>query len=152
MGKNKITKQPEHRKQELKTKPAPTSISDTRIEFRYNMVDEVALKEKVCCPWILLDDFIKKSVHDFASMKWSEIKQNEKNNHFVDTKGISKYYKDRLKILVGDGLNDSIYPEDLFSLRLSGIKRIYGLPAGKFFYVIWFDPEHEVYPSVKKHT
>ena len=151
MGNNN-TKKAKHRTQEHKTKQAPISTSDNLIEFRYDSVDEEVLKAKVRCPWILLDTFIKKCMNDFASMKWSEIKQDDKNNHFVDTNGMSKYYKERLSILVRDRIIESEYPERLFSLRLSEIKRIYGIQEDKKFHVIWFDPHHEVYPSVKKHT
>ncbi|MFE3626760.1 hypothetical protein [Streptomyces goshikiensis] len=37
-------------------------------------------------------------------------------------------------------------------LRLSGTQRLYGFVDGNTFHVVWWDPEHEVYPSVKRHT
>lgn len=37
-------------------------------------------------------------------------------------------------------------------LRLGGRKRLYGYRLLNVFYLIWWDPEHEVYPSRKKHT
>jgi hypothetical protein len=42
---------------------------------------------------------------------------------------------------------------ELFSMRLEGEVRLWGIisPSGKF-YVIWYDPKHEIYPVGKRHT
>jgi hypothetical protein len=37
-------------------------------------------------------------------------------------------------------------------LRLSGKRRLYGFLREHVFHVLWWDPQHEVYPSAKKHT
>lgn len=36
--------------------------------------------------------------------------------------------------------------------RLSGSKRLYGIVDGNEFHVVWWDPDHLVWPSSKKHT
>ncbi|MDQ1010386.1 hypothetical protein QFZ82_004871 [Streptomyces sp. V4I23] len=36
-------------------------------------------------------------------------------------------------------------------LRFTGKQRLYGFLVGNVF-VLWWDPEHEVYPSPLKHT
>jgi hypothetical protein len=152
MGKNNI-KKAKHRKQELIIKPpAPISTSETLIEFRYDTVDEVVLKEKVGCAWALLDDFIKKCVHDFASMTWSEVERAKKGNHDIPIEKIDRYYRDRLKDLIDSEVVKLVHPEKLFGFRLEGKKRIYGIRIGARFHVIWFDPEHDVVPSKLKHT
>lgn len=53
-------------------------------------------------------------------------------------------------------LNELEYDDqtEIARLRISGQRRLYGfLPdGGPDFYVLWWDPLHEVWPSVKKHT
>lgn len=43
--------------------------------------------------------------------------------------------------------------EDQISrLRVTARGRLYGFRRGARFYALWWDPEHEIYPSLKKHT
>ena len=80
----------------------------------------------------------------YESMTWGEIEGSE--SHFVDIDGCSKEAQKRLKEIK---LDDS---EQLFSLRINNKKRILGRREGVVFCVLWWDPEHKVYPSRKKHT
>jgi hypothetical protein len=43
---------------------------------------------------------------------------------------------------------------EIARLRISGERRLYGfLPnSGPDFYALWWDPNHEIWPSVLKHT
>ena len=152
MGNNR-TKKAKHLTQELKTKQTTSSsTSDAFIDFRYDTVDEVVLKDKIGCAWFLLDDFIKKCVNNFASMAWSEVERAKKSHHDIPIENINRYYQERLSDLIDKGILQSDYPEKLFGFRLEGKKRIYGIREGARFHVIWFDPEHDVVPSKLKHT
>lgn len=44
--------------------------------------------------------------------------------------------------------------DDIARLRINGKRRLYGfLPGGgPDFYVLWWDPLHEIWPSTKRHT
>ena len=42
--------------------------------------------------------------------------------------------------------------DGLSRLRLSGRKRLFGVRRHNEFSILWWDPEHEVAVSVKKHT
>jgi hypothetical protein len=43
--------------------------------------------------------------------------------------------------------------EDRISrLRVTSRGRLYGFRRDAQFYALWWDPEHEIYPSTKKHT
>jgi hypothetical protein len=43
--------------------------------------------------------------------------------------------------------------EDQISrLRVTGRGRLYGFRRDERFYALWWDPEHAIYPSPKKHT
>lgn len=37
-------------------------------------------------------------------------------------------------------------------LRFGGTLRLYGFLRGNIFHVLWWDPDHKVYPSPKRHT
>jgi hypothetical protein len=37
-------------------------------------------------------------------------------------------------------------------IRLGGQPRLYGFRQGNVFHVVWWDPEHEIWPSKLKHT
>jgi len=40
----------------------------------------------------------------------------------------------------------------MYAIRLSGKKRVWGIREGRLFSLVWWDPEHTVGPSEKKHT
>lgn len=42
--------------------------------------------------------------------------------------------------------------DSLGRFRVGGKKRLWGVRDAHEFHVIWWDPEHEVWPSKKKHT
>jgi hypothetical protein len=56
---------------------------------------------------------------------------------------------DAQKRMVDIGLEEY---DGLWHLRLQNKPRLWGLLDGHVFYVVWWDPEHEVCPSTKKHT
>ncbi|PBC80100.1 hypothetical protein BX265_4936 [Streptomyces sp. TLI_235] len=37
-------------------------------------------------------------------------------------------------------------------LELTGLQRLYGFLDGHVFHIVWWDRQHEVYPSKLKHT
>ena len=84
-------------------------------------------------------------------MTWSEIQSasggkragNGTNNHFEYIAEMSKEAQKRAKELHLD-------VDQLFSLRLTGKERLYGILNNGVFYVLWYDAQHEIYPSVKK--
>ena len=66
-------------------------------------------------------------------------------------------HKIRISLLSKDAIDRSeiikIVESELYSLRLQGDVRLWGiLEANGCFYVIWYDPEHKVFPLKKKHT
>ena len=87
---------------------------------------------------------ILRKLHDFDSRKWSEIKGNKSHNIPV-----SKICSDAQKRLIHIKRDDI---DTLFSIRISGRERIWGIRDQNVFSILWWDPKHEVYPSKKKHT
>ncbi len=97
--------------------------------------------DKICIK-NLFETVISKLLN-FETMKWSEIEGNK--NHLVDVQKLHKEAKHRLR-------EQKIVASQLFSLRITGEQRIWGHRDRDCFYLLWWDPNHEVCPSKKKHT
>jgi hypothetical protein len=68
------------------------------------------------------------------------------NNHYVSISELPRRVQKRADAI-------RLEESELFSMRLEGEVRLWGIisSSGKF-YVIWYDPEHEIYPVSKRHT
>ena len=88
------------------------------------------------------DIFSKMS--NFETMKWSEILN--RNNHPILVSEICHKAQKRLKELKQDDV------DEIVSLHLTGTKRIWGIRDQNILKILWWDPDHTVYPSIKKHT
>lgn len=87
---------------------------------------------------------IVKKLHDFDSMDWSKIEG--RNNHLISIDKLSKEAKQRLQDIKQDDI------DELFSFRLQGKPRIFCIRDRHIAKLLWYDPEHKVCPSNKKHT
>jgi len=87
---------------------------------------------------------IRGKLRSFESMTWSEIIGAK--SHPVARNLLCKEARDRLDELRLDDL------EELFSLRLSGKERVWGVLEHNILIVLWWDPDHAVCPSLKKNT
>jgi hypothetical protein len=123
----------------------PGSIINVKPSWRFGMLD---LKG----PWgwekidkkDVLTEIIEK-LKNFETMTWGEIERTNKS-HLIPCNNIVRQAKDRLIELELDDL-DGIY-----SIRLKSRERIWGKREIEAFYVIWWDPEHTVYPVSPKNT
>jgi hypothetical protein len=78
------------------------------------------------------------------TMTWNEILVvGNKHNHFVAVSGLSKQARENLD-------QDWQGAERIVSLRLSNLKRIWGVIEQGIFHLLWWDPDHMVYPSTYK--
>lgn len=85
---------------------------------------------------------------DFESNTWDEIRQQthkskgkmKSNNHLVQVGSLCEKARRRLVDL---RLDDN---DELYSLRLEGTVRIYGIRKENYLDIIWVDLNHEVYP------
>ena len=90
-------------------------------------------------------------LRDFERMTWSDILiAGKKQNHSIKKDELNKAAQERLSDL-------RIEAEDVFSLRLGGKLRLYGLLIGPSFHIIWYDDNHGdnetcVCRSKLKHT
>lgn len=83
-------------------------------------------------------------IRHFESMMWKEI--FDRKNHEVDVDRISRDARKRLSDLKLDDFGR------LVSLRFSAKERLWGVKVSNILKLIWWDSNHEVYPSELKHT
>lgn len=93
---------------------------------------------------VLLWNTILPKLQNFETMTWGEILGSQ--NHEVQVSSLCSEAQKRLKMLKLDDI------EHLVSLRLSGKMRIWGLKKHRVLRILWWDPKHQVCPSIKKHT
>jgi hypothetical protein len=86
----------------------------------------------------------------FETMTWQEIfdasggRAHGNNNHDVPVNDLDVAARKRLKDLQLDDLSS------LFSLRLTGTQRIWGILDGNVLKILWLDNNHEVCPMKNK--
>lgn len=90
-----------------------------------------------------LQDFLQKIFHS-QKLTWQNLREH--GSHLVDIVSLHTDAQKRLQHLEKDGL------DQLYSLRLSGKKRAWGIKEGNILWLLWWDPDHQVCPSNKKHT
>lgn len=87
---------------------------------------------------------VLKKLGDFESMTWQELRNA--GCHSVDVQDIIKAAKDRLQEIGKDDISE------LYSLRITGVVRVWAIKERSVLRLLWLDRNHEVYPSHKKHT
>lgn len=118
--------------------------SDGRLILRFNQVD-------VNGPWCLSKATpeqliqILAAVHDFETMTPLEVFKGYPGKDYLTSDLPNKEARDRLITL---GRDD----QDISCLRLNGPGRLFGFRRSRYFYVLWWDPDHKIYPSHFKNT
>ena len=103
-------------------------------------------KKLDCKSW--WDDIYTK-LCNFETMTWQEIfdvsggRSRGNNNHEIPVSDLAPLARRRLKELHRDDI------DILFSLRLTGRKRIWGILEGTVLRILWYDPKHQVCPTSK---
>lgn len=96
---------------------------------------------------LILDKII-----NYSSMTWGEIQRHthddgRSKHHFIRPDTLSSA---AIKRLEAKELMDQ--SDNLYSFAFTNLMRIIGIRDGALFKVLWYDPEHKVCPSIKKHT
>jgi hypothetical protein len=112
-------------------------------EFRAEQMDREG-------PWgwdkfdpLQLQEVLQKIFH-CQKLTWHDLRNN--GSHFVNLKDLCPQAQKRLIQIQKEDL------DQLFSLRITGQKRIWGIKEENVLWLLWWDPKHEVCPSPKKHT
>jgi len=88
--------------------------------------------------------YIREKLANFESMTWSEILVNgKKRNHYIKVSEITSEARRRLEA-------KALALDEVVSLRLSGAERVFGYLDNGVLVLLWWDPDHEVCPSLKK--
>lgn len=93
-------------------------------------------------------EVLKKLVERLSSfelMTWQQIEEGT-GSHPIEMEDLCSDARKRLADLKQDDL------DELFSLRISGKERVWGIREEHVLRILWWDPEHSVCPSEKKHT
>lgn len=123
-----------------------------QIIWRFDMID----RSGVFAFDLNRDDFLHKEVMEkminYSNMTWMEVKQQthdggKSKHHLLPVDFLSKEAVTRFKAKHLDEYSDAI-----FSFALQNKLRIIGIRENENFHVLWYDPEHKVCPSHKKHT
>lgn len=91
----------------------------------------------------VVDEILPK-LKSFESMTWTQIMQS--GSHPISCDRLCKEAEHRLE---ARSLDDN---DEVFSLRLSGRNRIFGIRQNDCLQILWWDPDHKVCPSQLKHT
>jgi hypothetical protein len=87
---------------------------------------------------------IRDKLANFESMTWNDIVvKAKKRNHTVLVSKICKEARDRILALRLD-------IDELVSLHLTGTERVWGYRDGAILNVLWWDPYHQICPSLLK--
>lgn len=102
--------------------------------FGFSTISKVALED------------LREKLASFEGRTWAQIMSGSDNDHHhVEIGGLSKEAKERIKEL-------RIQEEELFSFRITGKKRLWGVLKNEVYYILFWDPEHEICECKKKHT
>lgn len=89
-------------------------------------------------------EILHSKLANYETMKWSEILGQR--NHGIKVSRLAPDARKRLEAIRQDDV------EELYSLHLDGKKRIWGIRQGNILKVLWWDSDHQVCPSLQKHT
>jgi hypothetical protein len=88
--------------------------------------------------------YIRDKLAHYETMTWSEILGPQ--NHQIPRANLCHDAQVRLRELKQDDI------DSLLSLHLSARERVFGILEGSVLRILWWDPEHGVCPSRKRHT
>lgn len=114
--------------------------------WRFKRNDKIHDKWSIrhCCNF---NEDVMDKLQSFEGLTWYDIINTNgiDAHHYVDASKLIKPAQQRLHEL-------KIYDDQLFSLRLNGKTRLYGLLSDGIYSILWYDSNHEIYTSKKKNT
>jgi hypothetical protein len=87
---------------------------------------------------------LRTKLSSFESMTWNEIfVEGKKRNHDIP---VAKLKCDNARRWMLRNMPDQ---PTLWTLRLSGAERVWGVFSGGSYQIVFWDPEHKIYPTEK---
>ncbi len=119
-----------------------TGMSERLPVFSFQLLDREGPYHIGCCASVFeIVEFLTK-LGNFEKMNWTEIISG-RHSHNVSKDRLSKPARDRLEAIKLDDI------DELFSLRIEGDNRVWGIKEGHILRLLWWDPDHQVCPSLK---
>lgn len=82
---------------------------------------------------------------NLESMTWAEI-EKDRHSHAFEVRHLCKDAQDRLLELKLQTI------DTLYQIHVNGPGRLWGIREGALLSILWWDPNHTVYPTEKKNT
>jgi len=125
-----------------------TGHNSEQVAWRFGWIDR-----DEACRWSFesvaadkLAEIIKK-LGDWEGKTWAQIlTEDKKAQHDVALESLIPDAQAQLQKMKLDDF------DALFRFRFSGKERLWGVRIDNIFYLLWWDPEHEVCPSTKRNT
>lgn len=148
MSKRKIQKKPKLGASPLVSKvprSEPVTVGQRKPSWVFNTMDT----DHPRWGWYLADtECLKKlqrRLSNFESMTWLEIERKD-DSHSIPVSRIVGEAQRRLIELRQDDISD------VYSLRISGRERLWGIRDEERLKILWWDPDHEICPAPLKYT
>ena len=132
-----------------RSRKKPTSLpivstQDKKLVWKVARIDDNSRWgwDQITCPDFLRN--IWEKMRNFETMTWGEILG--RHHHAIAVNDIIKPAQNRLAQL---GHDDQA---ELVSFRLSNTERIWAIRSGEEAFLLWWDPNHEIYPSRLRNT
>ncbi|QPM68210.1 hypothetical protein [Atribacter laminatus] len=123
----------------------PESIISKLITWHIRTMDKEGLWHWKNISLDIFWDKVHKILSCYEMMTWGEV-LNNRNNHFIPVNNLCKKAQQRLQVLKQDDIDEVV------SFHINGKGRIWGIQDRYIFKILWWDPNHQVCPSHKKHT
>ncbi len=138
----KVSRQPQPKKH-----PKAQFVNDSEFSISWRLSDS---DHGGNWAWTNLGDPIQykrviERLQEFEKKNWNEIIRS--GSHPISVGDIVKSARDRLQKLKLDDI------DELMSFRISGKERVWSIrQLNNVMKVLWWDPNHEIYPIRKRHT
>jgi len=139
-----------------KAQPRPTSTQQQNPHFCFRYADRATKEAWKFKPTESQAPALVDFICEMARLTWAEIEaqrlgsgnNRHKRHHSQEISRLTKAAQDDLtKRRLSETFDDTI-----FRFRLNGEQRLWGFRRSRTFHIVWWDPEHRVYPSEKKRT
>ncbi len=89
---------------------------------------------------------IGEHLRTFQNRTWSDIDSHHDRDHAIAVNLLKPQAIERLQEIHQDDI------DVLWSFHFSGLQRLWGIRELNMVKVLWWDPDHQVYETKKKHT
>jgi hypothetical protein len=145
-----VPKQPKFKQQPV-TQKKPTAAADgayyhLRPSWRISILEMAGPYGWHACDLGKLQE-IREKLRDFEKSTWGElIMRSNGRHHFIERHKLNGGARARLEAMGQEDI------DAVFSLRLTGTERVFGIMEAGVLKVLWWDSDHQVCPARLQHT